>query len=85
MNEKPNIDADYKQVRPEDEPGTFFRSSSGRSLGTPGYHTPALGGHVTPSYKMVSSIGLRKIKFKVHSLIFVTFTVISKILFDFWR
>jgi hypothetical protein len=44
-------------VRPEDEPGTFFRSSSGRSLGTPGYHTPALGGHATPSYKMVSSIG----------------------------
>ena len=28
-----------------------------RSLGTPGYHTPALGGHITPSYKMVSSIG----------------------------
>ena len=44
-------------MRPEDEPGTFFRSSSGRSLGTPGYHTPALGGHTTPSYKMVSSIG----------------------------
>ena len=44
-------------VRPEDEPGTFFRSSSGRSLGTPGYHTPAMGGHATPSYKMVSSIG----------------------------
>jgi len=41
--------------RQEEEPGTFFRSSSGRSLGTPGYATP--GTHSTPSYRIVSSLG----------------------------
>ena len=43
-------------ARPEEEPGTFFRSSSGRSLGTPGYHTPGPG-QATPSYRTVSSLG----------------------------
>jgi len=43
--------------RPDDEPTTFFRSSSGRSLGTPGFQTPALGGRSTPTYKMVSAHG----------------------------
>lgn len=42
--------------RHEDEPTTFFRSSSGRSLGTPGYTTPGTV-HSTPSYRIVSSLG----------------------------
>ena len=42
--------------RQEDEPTTFFRSSSGRSLGTPGYTTPGTV-HSTPSYRIVSSLG----------------------------
>ena len=37
-------------------PSTFYRSSSGRSLGTPGYSTPGLQAS-TPNYRMVSSLG----------------------------
>merc|ERR1740128_69871 len=43
--------------RMEEEPSsTFYRSSSGRSLGTPGYTTPGTV-HSTPSYRIVSSLG----------------------------
>ena len=45
---------------PDKEPTSFFRSSSGRSLGTPGLTTPA-GHHTmhssTPSYRIISSHG----------------------------
>ena len=37
-------------------PSTFYRSSSGRSLGTPGHSTPGLH-HSTPNYRVVSSLG----------------------------
>ena len=40
-----------------ENPANFFRSSSGRSLGTPGYSTPGVGGRSTPSYRIVSSLG----------------------------
>lgn len=39
-----------------DAPSTFYRSSSGRSLGTPGHSTPGLH-HSTPNYRVVSSLG----------------------------
>lgn len=42
-------------TRPEEEPSTFYRSSSGRSLGTPGYTTPTA--QQGPGYRVVSSIG----------------------------
>ena len=37
-------------------PSTFYRSSSGRSLGTPGLSTPGLQ-QSTPNYRLVSSLG----------------------------
>lgn len=37
-------------------PASFYRSSSGRSLGTPGYSTPGLH-QSTPNYRVVSSLG----------------------------
>ena len=40
----------------EDPPASFYRSSSGRSLGTPGYSTPGLH-QSTPNYRVVSSLG----------------------------
>lgn len=40
-----------------EHPANFFRSSSGRSLGTPGYSTPGAGSHSTPSYRIISSLG----------------------------
>lgn len=38
------------------DPGHFYRSSSGRSLGTPGYSTPGLH-QAAPNYRVVSSLG----------------------------
>lgn len=46
----------HSRMDDDPPPSTFYRSSSGRSLGTPGYSTPGLH-QSTPNYRVVSSLG----------------------------
>ena len=46
----------HSRAEEDPPPSTFYRSSSGRSLGTPGYSTPGLH-QSTPNYRVVSSLG----------------------------
>merc|ERR1719323_2826745 len=46
----------HSRLDDDPTPSSFYRSSSGRSLGTPGYSTPGLH-QSTPNYRVVSALG----------------------------